>query len=105
MTTERSNTTKTLETLLKDFKGDVSCGGPYCRCEVVEEHDVITYKSLDEFAEKVWNAALDACREKIEGMCPDYYDTTPSSEDLAANNSLREALKAIDSLRTVEGKE
>lgn len=74
----------------------------------------------DAFAEKVWNAALDACRENYQTFGKAYIDELPEPVLLAIEDMTKEdtykagwndaladvpVLSAIDSLRTGSGKE
>lgn len=76
-----TNNTKTLEEIKKEF-------GHVCHPTV---------------AEKVWNAALDACRENIQSMEEKYGSYQASEESLIHHLISKE--EAIDSLRPLGGKE
>jgi len=71
-----TNTTKTLEERA---------------AEIVQKYDG-DYHLPETFARKIVNLTLDACREKME-------------TDPYIGSSRSEVLEAIDSLRTLEGKE
>lgn len=53
---------------------------------------------IDSFAEKVWNAALDACREKMPGRTNESGNFVENRK--GRNEYRKEASSAIDSLRT-----
>lgn len=112
------NTTKTLDEIRKEGiaeyeKSIESCNG--INCDTLK-HD---RELLGAYAEKVWNAALDACRDSLPSEAyKNRFDATDerwasenptilmSKENAVGYNGYREeALSAIDSLRTVGGKE
>ena len=85
------NTTKTLEEILKEAR------------EQFDEHEYAESLLL-----QTWNAALDACRDKMPDR--DEASALKDSDEIfhirmGFNGYREKALKAIDSLRTVGGKE
>lgn len=65
-----------------------------------------TLDGIDTFAEKIWNGALDACREKMPNETETENNGLLNDDEARGFNAARSlALSAIDSLRTVGGKE
>lgn len=91
--------TKTLEEIVQKMQV-APCG----------EYVPPTKERLMEVVQEVHNTALDACREKMPGEREEFLDGTREQFTRRAgsvgwNDCRKEALSAIDSLRTVGSKE
>lgn len=100
-----TNTTKTLEELQNEGRAEINRNYGSWESDYRFPQEVLERMS-DTFAEKVWNAALDACREKMpEAMKYEGLDKGMYAFSDGQVTYREEALSAIDSLRTGEGKE
>lgn len=86
-----------LQNLLAEFKGEYSCGGPRCPHEMLEEHDVFTYKQLDDFAANIYSMALQEALGKVPGDFWTNYVFDPEYRD-GWNAMRKETIQGIESL-------